>query len=101
MAFLRVSEMVGSGMERGQPNEGPSQLDVCDAVYVNEPGSRVRLDLRVRSAKNDQEGAGDTTLVYEDELGEGLCAIKKLKTWMAMAHLEVQKGYSKGASGCK
>ena len=40
-------------------------------------------------------------MVYEDELGEGLCAIKKLKTWLAMAHLKVQKGCTKGASGCK
>ena len=58
--------------------------------YIFRSGSRGRLDLRVRSAKNDQEGAGETTVAYEDELGEGLCAIKKLKTWMAMAHLEVQ-----------
>ena len=101
MAYLRVSEIVGSGMERGQPKEGPSRLDVCDAVFVEEPGSRGRLDLRLRSAKNDQEGTGETTVVYEDELGEGLCAIKKLKTWMAMAHLEVQKGCTKGAPGSK
>ena len=38
-------------------------------------------------------------MVYEDELGEGLCAIKKLKTWMAMAHLSVQQGCTKGAMG--
>ena len=89
-------------MEKGQPKEGPSGLDVCDAVFVAEPGSRGRLDLRVRSAKNDQDGAGETTVVYEDELGEGLlCAIRKLKTWMAMAHLKVQQGCTKGAPRCK
>ena len=84
-SFLRVSEIVGSGMERGQPKEGPSGLDVVDVVFVNEPGRRGRPDLRVQSAKNDLEGAGETTVVYEDELGEGLCAIRKLKAWMAMA----------------
>ena len=57
MVFLRVSEMVGSGMEEGKPKEGPSGLDVCDAVFVEEAGNRGRLDLRVRSAKPDQEGA--------------------------------------------
>ena len=97
---FKVLEMVGSGMERGQPEEGPSGLDVGDAVFVNKPGSRGRLDLRARSAKNDQDGAGETTVVCEDELGEGLCAIRKLKTWMVMVHLEVQKGCIKGASGC-
>ena len=101
MAFLRVSEMVGSGMERGQLKEGPSGLDVCDAVFMNEPKSRGRLDLRVQSTKNDPERAVETTVVYDDELGGGLCAIKKLNMWMAMAHLEVQKGCTKGASGCK
>ena len=65
MAFLKVSEMVGSGMERGQPKEGPSGLDVCDAVFVDEPGSRGRLDLRVRSSKTDQEGAGQTALSWQ------------------------------------
>ena len=39
-------------------------------------------------------------MVYEDEMGEGLCAIKKLKKWMAMAHLSVQQGCTKGATGC-
>ena len=33
MAFLRVSEMVGSGMEKGQPKDGPSGMDVCDAGF--------------------------------------------------------------------
>ena len=70
MAFLRVSEMMDSGMERGQPTEGPPGLDVRDAVFVNEPGTRGRLDLRVWSAKTDQEGAGETTVVYDDELGK-------------------------------
>ena len=103
MAFLRVSQMVGSGTEKGQPKEGPSGLDVCDAVFVTEAGCRGRLDLRARSAKNDQEleGAGDTTAVSEGELGEGLCAIRKLTTWMAMSHLKVQQGCTKGAPGCK
>ena len=40
-------------MEKGKPKEGPSGLGVCDAVFVMEAGHRGRLDLRVRSAKND------------------------------------------------
>ena len=75
--------MVGSGRNRaGKLNEGPSKLDVYDAVFMimimKEEGSPGRLELRVimRSAKNDQEGVGDTAIVYvyEDELDEGLCA---------------------------
>ena len=59
VAFLRVAEMVRSGMEKGQPKEGPSgrRLDVCDAVFVAEARGRVRLDLRVRSA-NVMDGNG-------------------------------------------
>ena len=93
--------MVGSGTERGQPKEGPSGLDVCGAVFVDEPGSRRRLDLRVRSAKNDQEGAGETAVVYGDELGEGLCATRELTKMDGNGASKGEEGCTKGAPGCK
>ena len=95
--FLRVSEMIGSGRLRsGELKEGPTGLDVCDVVFVEN-----RMDVRVRMAKNDQSGEGHTTSVTEsDRLLQDHCAVDRLKTWMNMAELKKQPGCTKGRKGC-
>ena len=102
MAFLQVSEMVGSGRYKGgEPKDGPSGLDVCDVAVMVEKGKVGRMELSVRSAKNDQSMEGYTTTVYADELqGEG-CAIRGLQEWLSVAGLLKQKGCTKGRTGCK
>ena len=94
-AFLRVSELIGSGSTKdGQLKEGPTGLDVCDVVFVED-----RVDLTVRMAKNDQTGEGHVTSVSKSEEGEH-CAISRLQTWMHMAGMKKQPGCTKGRKGC-
>ena len=96
MAFLRVSEMVGSGrFKDGTPKDGPSGLDVCDITMRDG-----RLDLLVRSAKNDTVAEGHTTTVMAHEAEGKHCALKRLRTWMSVAGLSKKPGCTKGRKGC-
>ena len=62
MAFLRVSELIGSGYTaKGEVKEGPPGLDVCDVGIVDGDGARTRVELTIRRAKNDQTGEGEVT----------------------------------------
>ena len=102
MAFLRVSEILGSGYTaKGEVKDGPPGLDVCDVNIVEREGERRRLELTVRRAKNDQTGEGEVTVVYADEQSEVVCPVAKLKQWMTSARLARQKGCSKGSQGCE
>ena len=100
MAFLRVSELIGGGKVGGELKDGPSGLDVCDVTMVEGQGAESRLELLVRSAKNDQSMEGHTTTVYADELnGEG-CALHRLREWMQQAGLSRHSKCTKGRAGC-
>ena len=80
MAFLRVSELIGSGHTKaGEVKEGPSGLDVCDIKVVEEEDERRRLELTVRRATNDQKGEGEVAVVYADEQSELVCPVAKIK----------------------
>ena len=100
MGFLRVSELIGSGKAKGKQREGPSGLDVCDVRYATVEGKRC-MCINVRSAKNDQTAEGEETVVYEDELNEGVCAISRVQQWTSMAGLKMHPECTKGKKGCK
>ena len=102
MAFLRVSEMLGGGkLKSGELKDGPSGLDVCDVTFVTDQGANNRLEVVVRSAKNDQAMEGHTTSVYADELEGEACAVQRLRDWMSLAQLKRSKGCTKGRLGCE
>ena len=102
MAFIRLSEMLGSGKLRsGELKDGPSGLDVCDVTFVTDQGANKRLEVVVRSAKNDQAMEDHTTSVYADELEGKACAVQRLGDWMSLAQLKRSKGCTKGRLGCE
>jgi len=55
----------------------------------------------VRRAKNDQTAEGEVTVVYENELEDGTCAMSRVRQWMEQAQLKVQTGCTKGTKGCE
>jgi hypothetical protein len=102
MAFLRVSEILGSGYTaKGEVKEGPPGLDVCDVDIVEGEGERTRLELTIRQAKNDQTREGEVTVVYADEQSDMVCPVAKLRQWMVSARLSRGKGCTKGQPGCR
>lgn len=102
MAFLRVSELLGSGRTRqGALKDGPTGLDVCDVAFKAARGVvRAFMEVHVRRAKNDQTGEGEVSVVYENELQCGTCAISRVQQWMDLAQLRRRDGCTKGRAGC-